>query len=172
MNTIWKRRSVRTFLKKPVEEEKLKRIIGAGMQAPSSRNGQTWEFICVTEPDLIAGMKEMSPYAGLIEKAPSVIVVCNNEEEAKKKKEEDWWIQGLSACVENILLQVVEEGLGAVWMGVYPRQKRIEFLRNYFQMPDNLFPFAVIPIGYAEHTPEPENRFDESKIHYNGFEIK
>lgn len=164
---IWKRRSVRQFLQKPVESEKIEKLLRAGMQAPTSRNGQTWEFVVVTKPDRIAGMTAMSEHAGLIKGAAAVIVVCNNEKKAEEKGEKDWWIQGLSACVENILLQAVEEELGAVWMGVYPREARIDFLRKYLQIPDHILPFAVIPIGYPAQTPKPQDRYEESKVHYN-----
>ena len=73
--------------------------------------------------------------------------------------------QDLSACTQNILLQAVAEGLGAVWLGFYPIEDRVNSLRQYFNIPEHIIPFSVIAIGYPKENKEPESRYDESKIH-------
>jgi nitroreductase len=75
----------------------------------------------------------------------------------------------LGACVENILLQIVEEGLGGCWMGFYPDMDRVKMLSECFEAPEGIMPFCVIALGYSED----ENRFidrsDMSKVHYNKY---
>ena len=66
-----------------------------------------------------------------------------------------------------ILLEAVDLGLGAVWLGVYPIKERMEFIKKLFDLPDNIIPFSVIPIGYTERENKFVDRFNEEKIHYN-----
>ena len=82
-NVIFKRRSIRRFLDKPIEQEKLERILRAGMQAPSAHNNQRWELLVVTDKDKREALSKMSPWAGMVAKAPVAIVVMgdtSNEE--------------------------------------------------------------------------------------------
>ena len=58
-------------------------------------------------------------------------------------------------CVQNILLQVTEEGLGGCWMGIYPDEDRTQALHNTLNLPDGILPFAMISVGYGLQ----ENRF-------------
>ena len=53
LELIISRQSDRKYSDKPVEKEKLDRIIEAGRMAPSACNAQPWKFIVVTEPNLI-----------------------------------------------------------------------------------------------------------------------
>ena len=61
MNTIFTRRSIRRFENKPVETEKLDRIVRAGMQAPSAHNRQPWEFLVITDEDAKKAAGKMTP---------------------------------------------------------------------------------------------------------------
>jgi nitroreductase len=63
MSVIFTRRSVRSFLEKAVEQEKIERILRAGMEAPSAHNRRPWEFIVITDKDDRQAIAEMSPYA-------------------------------------------------------------------------------------------------------------
>ena len=74
-NIIFKRRSIRRFLNKPVEEEKLDRILRAGMQAPSAHNNQRWEFIVVTDREKRIALSQFGMYTGMIEQAPVAIII-------------------------------------------------------------------------------------------------
>ncbi len=80
-----------------------------------------------------------------------------------------WYPQDLSASIQNILLQAAELGLGSVWIGTYPDEKRIQGLKKHFNMPENITPFAVIAIGYSKDKHKFIDRFDSSKIHYNKY---
>jgi len=165
-NIIFRRRSIRKFLDKPIAKEQIERILKAGMQAPSAHNNQRWEFIVITEQNKKDRISKMSPYASMVAKAPvSIIVLGKNDD----KKLSDWFEQDLSACTENILLQIVEEGLGGCWMGFYPNQERIDELSSFFNLPENIIPFCVISLGYSEDENVFIDRSDMSKIHYNKY---
>ena len=60
--------------------------------------------------------------------ASAVIVVLADE--ARISENSPWWVQDVSACTENILIRATELGLGAVWLGMYPRQDRVDAIRE------------------------------------------
>lgn len=165
-NLIFKRRSIRRFLDKPVEQDKLERILKAGMQAPSAHNNQRWEFIVVTDNAKKEAVSKMSPWAGMVAKAPVSIVVLGKHNDEKLNK---WFPQDLGACAENILLQITEEGLGGCWMGFYPDMDRVNMLKDCFEVPDGILPFCVISLGYSEDENRYVDRADMSKVHYNKY---
>jgi len=144
MNAIFQRRSVRTYQEKPVEPEKIETLLRAAMQAPSAGNQQASEFLVVQKADALRQLSRMSPYAGLLAKAPLAIVLLGNTERMKFPEN---WEQDLGAAAENLLLEAAELGLGAVWLGVHPLQERIDAVRAQFSLPANLRPFAVIAVG-------------------------
>ena len=165
MDTLFIRRSVRKYLDKPVEGEKIERILRAAMQAPSATDQRPWEFLVITEKPKVEFLANFSPYAKLLKGAPAAIIVL----EKTMVRAPSFSEQDLGACAENLLLQVVDEGLGAVWMGVGKGSTRERFIKDMFRLPGKVRPFAVIALGY----PEDENankfvdRYDESRVHYN-----
>ena len=163
-NVIFKRRSIRRFENKPVEPEKIERILKAGMQAPSAHNLQPWEFLVVTDTEKREAVSKMSPWAGMVAKAPVTIIVVGHQENKDMLK---YLPQDLGACTENILLQIAEEGLGGCWMGFYPDEDRVESVRKYFSMPDDRIPFSVIALGYSSDENRFVDRSDMSRVHYN-----
>jgi nitroreductase len=164
---VFTRRSVRDFLDKPVEPEKLQRILRAGMEAPSAHNRQPWEFMVITnaaEREAVAGM---SPYAKMLSKAAAAIVVCANLKLGEKSDSEDtYWVQDCSAATENILLQIAAEDLGGVWLGWYPDTKRVGAFRAKFNLPALIIPCAVIALGYPAKPVPQENHYNEKLIHW------
>lgn len=145
-NIIFKRRSIRRFETRPVEPEKIERILKAGMQAPSAHNLQPWEFLVITEQEKRDAVSKMSPWAGMVAKAPVTIIVIGHQE---NKDMEKYLPQDLGACTENILLQIAAEGLGGCWMGFYPDEDRVNSVRKYFNLPEDRIPFSVIALGYS-----------------------
>lgn len=167
MNPIFKRRSIRKFSDDEVSITQVKNLIKAGMQAPSAFNSQPWEFIIVSDKKDLEAVSKMSKFAKPAKNAQKLIIVLGN---TKVDNIVCPMIQqDLSACTQNILLQVVEDGLGAVWLGFYPKEDRVNALREYFNIPDHIIPFSVIAIGYPKEDKNPENRYDESKIHLDKY---
>lgn len=163
-NVIFTRRSIRRFEDRPVEAEKLDRILKAGMQAPSAHNLQPWEFLVVTEQEKREALSKMSPWAGMVAKAPVAIVVVGYQKNSDMLK---YLPQDLGACTQNILLQIAEEGLGGCWMGFYPDEERVNNVRQCFNMPDDRIPFSVIALGYSQDKNHFVDRSDMTRVHYN-----
>lgn len=167
MNSILTRRSIRKYEDKPVEKEKIEKLLRAAMQAPSAGNQQPWEFIVLQDKENLKKLSLMSPYSKLIENAPTAIVLLANEE---RMKFPSIWQQDMGAAAENILLEAVEQGLGAVWLGVAPIEDRVNYIKEMFNLKEAIIPFCVIALGYPK---DEENRFvdryDETRVHYEKF---
>jgi nitroreductase len=73
----------------------------------------------------------------------------------------------LRAATQNLLLAAHAIGLGAVWLGVYPRRERIEGLRRLLQLPDNLVPLNIVSLGHPVEPPAQFDRFDPSRVSRN-----
>ena len=136
------------------------------MAAPSAGNQQPCEFYVVRDKKILQDLSHCSLYAGCAAKAPAAIVVCSRDDNMRFRAFANL---DLSACVENILLEAVCLGLGAVWLGVAPYASRELNVRRAIGIPKGLTAFAVIPVGYAADTVEErakEDRFDPDRIHY------
>lgn len=166
MDTIFKRRSIRKYTGKEVSDELIKKLLKAGMAAPSAGNAQTWEFVVIDQEDIIAKIPEFHPYAQMVTEASKLILVCGNRDLEKYK---DFWIQDCSAASQNILLAAAANDLGAVWLGVYPVTERVKKLKKLLNLPENLTPFSIIPVGYPAETKATIDRYLEAKVHYNRF---
>lgn len=162
MNEIFKRVSVRKFLEKEVEEEKINDILRAAMQSPSAKNQQAWEFFVVRDKDKLLGLSTATDYAMCVKNAPMAIVICHkNESVAYEFVEIDCAI-----AAENIMLEAVSLGLGSVMIGVCPIESNINNVSKVLNIDSSLVPFTIIPIGYPAVQKEQTDRFDEEKVHY------
>ena len=164
MNEIFTRRSVRQYLDKPVEKQKIEKLLAAAMQAPSAANQQPWEFIVIQDSERLKQLSEYSPYARMIAKAAVAIVVVGN---TKKMMIPQQWQQDLGAATQNILLEAVSQELGAVWLGAYGNDSAVRWLNGFFNLPEYVIPYSVISIGYPAGAQIPKNKWDENKVHYN-----
>jgi len=166
MEEIFNRRSIRKYKSKDVEEEKINKILKAGMAAPSAGNEQPWEFIVVTEENLKEKIMDVHPYSDMLKQAPVAILVCGNMTE---KRFEGYWEQDCAAATQNMLLMVESLDLGGVWLGVYSDKKRMEGLSKIFDLPEYIVPFSIISIGYPAEEKYPSQRYQAEKVHYNSF---
>ena len=158
------RRSIRKYQQKEVPQELIKQLLSAAMQAPSTGNAQTWEFVVVTEQSIKDKIKDIHPYVKMITEAPLGILICGN---LSKEKFEGYWPQDCAAAMENLLLAAHATGLGAVWTGVHPMKDREEKFKNIFNLPDNIIPFGFVVIGYPDQQSKPVDRYNEEVVHYN-----
>ncbi len=161
--------SVRRYTVEPVSAEQMTAILHAAMSAPSAVNRQPWEFVVVDDPALLARLADALPYAKMTAHAPIAIVVCGNRERFLDGVDASLWEQDLSAASENILLAAHAIGLGGVWTCIYPHEERMAPVRSILNLPGDLIPFNLIPIGHpaAEHTPI--DKWSPAKIHQNRF---
>ena len=115
----------------------------------------------MTDKDVIAQLSETSPYAHCAKEAPVIFVPCYHEQGIAP----EYFDIDMSAAVENLLLQADALGLGAVWMGIAPDQKRMDAVRNVLHLPQNLHAFALVPCGYPAEERAQEDRFDVNRVH-------
>jgi nitroreductase len=156
------RRSIRRFEPRPVGEPELKRILEAGMAAPSAGNQQPWRFVVLRDPQARADVAALSPHARMLVEAPVGIVVCGDLD---AEKHPGFWVQDCAAAVENMLLAAHALGLGAVWLGFFPREERWRGAQRVLGIPERVIPLAVLAIGPPAEQKDPANRFEASFIH-------
>lgn len=168
MESIFTRRSIRKYTNQPVEKEKIELLLKAAMQAPSAGNQQPWEFIVVQERESLIRLSGMGPYSKPVKDAPLALVLLGNVERMRFPEN---WQQDMGAVTENILLQAVELKLGAVCLGAAPNDERENYLKEMFDLPENITPFCVIAIGYPAEGQENKfiDRYDPKRVHYEKF---
>ena len=164
MDVIYRRRSIRKYTPDPVSEKSVREIIRAGMNAPSAGNQQPWHFVIVDERPLLERITEIHPYAQMLHEAPLALLVCGD---LGREKHVGYWVQDCAAAVENMLLEIVDQGLGGVWLGVYPREDRVSGIRALLHIPEGIEPFALIAVGHAAEQKELKNEYHEEWIHRN-----
>jgi nitroreductase len=161
-DVISTRRSFRKYTEQDVSEAMIDTIIRAGMMAPSAGNQQPWHFIVTRDHDKMAKVQEFHPYASMLKSAPVAIVVCGDP---SQKKWPDFWPQDCSAALQNMLLAARDIGLGTVWVGVYPLKDRMEGMRKLFGIPAEIYPFAIVPVGWPNTEFKSMDRYNGSLIH-------
>ena len=162
MKAIMARRSLRKYRNEPVSDSDLEDLLKAAMSAPSAGNEQPWEFIIIRDKKNLEAITKIHPYSSMLPGAPAAILVCGDLE---KEQFEGFWPQDCSAAVENILIAVQDKGLGSVWLGVYPVKDRVQGIQKIFSLPENIIPFAILPIGHPAEKKAPSDRYDKSRVH-------
>ena len=163
MEAIFTRTSVRSYESRPVEDEKIEKILRAAMAAPSAMNQQPWEFYVVTNKSALRQLSEASPYAGMTAEAPAALVLCYRQTDTKVPElvEVD-----MSLATENILLEIEALGLGGVMLCIAPFEERMAKVAEALDLPKHLSVFTVIPFGYPAKKKPQQDRYDESRVHY------
>ncbi len=173
LSNIMARRSVRQYLDKPVEHEKLETVVRAGINAPSGMNRQPWIVRVVEDPQLIADVTEIyrqenaeavlrdKNFKNMFRNAPNLICICTP---ANGGGELDAGLLG-----ENMMLAAQSMGLGTCCLGGPVRflvsNERCRFFLERLDIPDDYKLNYIIAIGYPDEQPEPKLR-DTSKVKY------
>jgi len=160
IETIFARRSIRKYESEPVSEADIKTLLEAAMAAPSASNRKPWRFIVVTERQTLDALAEAHPHGKMLFEATLCISVCGDLTEMER-----YWVQDCSAATENLLLAAVGLGLGAVWLGVYPKQDRVAAVRQVLDIPEHITPLNLISIGHPAETKEPRTQYDQTRVH-------
>jgi nitroreductase len=167
------RRSVRAFTDEPVSEEEIMKIIDAARWAPSAGNIQPWEFIVVQDAKTKRGLVETALDQTFIQEAPVVIVVCANPKRSSRRYGSRgaslYCLQDTAAAIQNINLAAYALGLATCWVGAFEEEKA----RRVLNLPDNLRPVAIIPVGQPAEKPTLSPRRPLSEVvHREVFERK
>ncbi len=168
MKEIYKRRSIRSFIDKEVSEDIIDNILRAGMQAPSGANQQPWEFIVNKNKNSIRYLSDLHPGSKFACNAGAMITILGNKDYLSKPHHLE---SDLGACTQNMLLEVVHHGLGATWIGVNGQEERENYVRDFFKLPDNIHPYAIISLGYSDKENTYVDRYKPERV-YNEVYIK
>ncbi len=164
LQAILTRRSIKKYTSKKISQDQIETILKAAMYAPSAKNSQPWHFIVLEDRNDIDQIHKLNPRNEMMLQAPAAIIVCGD---SSIEPNIDNLVMSCSAAAQNALLAVHSLGLGSVWVSAYPIKDIIEGIKKYFNLPENIVPFSVIPVGYPDEVKENDDRFHKEKIHLN-----
>jgi nitroreductase len=166
LEAILTRRSIRKFIAGKIADEDLQRILKAGMYAPSAHNYQPWQFIVIRDTAILQKIRKVHPYAEMLKTADLAIVVCGD---LRREEHTGYLVQACAAATQNILLAAHGQGLGGVWLGVYPRENRIKKISKLLHLPKEIIPVSMVALGLPGEKKEIKERFKQNKVHTNGW---
>ena len=151
---IEKRRSIRAYKNRPVEQEKLDRILEAARQAPSASNRQEWRFVVVRDPELRQSLMAAAGNQGFVGEAPVVIACCAETDNHVMRCGQLCYPIDVAIAVDHLTLAAAEEGLGTCWIGAFNEREAKDILG----IPESVRVVQLLTLGYPDTTPGPRTR--------------
>jgi nitroreductase len=142
------------YLQQQVPEEHLRKIVQAGLDAPSGKNLQTTQFIIINDPDTLSQVKAVFAGQPFIATAPAFIAAFYDvAEQAASEYPYTFEIEDAAAAVQNILLALTGLGYASVWLdGVLRNEQRAEKIGAIIKLPKSKRVRILLPVGVpAEH---------------------
>lgn len=162
IQAIRTRRSVRRYRDTPIPGELLETLVDCGRLAPSASNLQSWEFVVVTDPEVLTRISELATYGKFVKDAPACIVISGNP------KNRSVYLDG-AAAAENILLAAHALGLASCWVQALDKPYNAP-IKELLAIPDEQVLVAILPIAYPEgDTPRPPKRGLQEVLHWGRF---
>ncbi len=158
---IYTRRSIRKFNSKVIRDSEIKKLLHAGMAAPSAGNAQPWRFIGVREKENLEAIAARNPYAQMAKEASVCIVVCAD---LSAEKYPGFWPQDCAAAIQNILLAARALDIGTVWTGVTPIAERAASYKEYFGLPESVEVLGIVVCGYTDQPFTQRDTYAEEKV--------
>ena len=145
-DVIKTRKSVRKYIEKPIEQDKLEQILTAAQLAPSWRNGQCWKFLVVTG---IEKKRELIRCTSVFNqswmgKEYAIIVACGNPEQSGNRNQQHYYLVDVAIAMEHLILAATALGLGTCWIGGFEENEVKELLK----IPENFRVIAMTTLGY------------------------
>ena len=164
LDALSTRRSIRRHTVAPVSDALIAALLRAAMSAPSAGNQQPWQFVVIRDRQLREAISTFHPFADMVRKAPAAVLVCGDLE---RERYPGYWVQDCAAATENLLLAAHASGLGAVWVGVYPKEDRVARFQQLLGLPSRVIPLALVPLGWPDERLPAVDRFDPGRVHQN-----
>jgi nitroreductase len=146
---VEKRRSIRAFQDRPIEREKLDRILQAANQAPSAGNLQAYAIFVAIGPAQRALLAAATLGQDFLAKAPVILVFCThaarNAERYRQRGARLYALQDATIACTFAMLAATALGLGSVWVGAFDD----DAVHAAIQAPEGMFPVAMLPLGYS-----------------------
>ena len=171
LEVLEKRRSIRQYTGEAIPDEKLQKILAAGLLSPSSRGIRPWELIVVREKEILKEMSECRiGSAKMLANASAAIVVVADEGKS------DVWTEDCSIVMSNMHLMADSLDIGSCWIQGRLREapdgrSTEDYLRNILGYPEEIRLEAVLSLGIPAVNPERYSLDDiqESKVHYEKY---
>lgn len=145
IDAIKTRKSVRSYLDKPIEEDKLNAVLEAGRHAPSATNRQEWRFVIVRDPEIREKIAEAAGGQTFVGEAPVIIVACAETDSYVMRCGQLCYPIDVAIALDHITLAAAEAGLGTCWIGLFDEKKVKEILG----IPEKIRVVALMPLGYS-----------------------
>jgi nitroreductase len=154
-DAIRTRKSVRKFLDKPVEKEKLLEVLEAGRLAPSASNRQEWRYVVVTDKGMREKLAEAASNQSFVGQAPVVIVCLAETDQHRMACGEVCYPVDCAISMDHMTLRATELGLGTCWIGAVSAPK----VRELLGIPSAMPLIDLLPLGYpADPKPVAKSR--------------
>jgi len=165
------RRSIRKYEDRPVEHEKIEKILQAALMSPAGKRLNPWEFLVVEDHEVLSQMATCRTYGSqLLEGSPLGIVICADSELS------DTWQFDCAITAMNMMLEASDLGLGSCWVQVYNRQSEDNvsaevMVRQLLNIPEQMSVVCVLSIGYINEVRKPYDleKLPYQKIHYGKY---
>ncbi len=157
---IQNRFSVRSYQDKPVEEEKLLRVLEAARLAPSAGNRQEWRFVVVRDAETRRALMDAANGQAFIAQAPVVIAACAQGERHVMTCGQLSYPIDVAIALEHIALAATEEGLGTCWVGAFKEDQ----VKRILGLPADVRVVELMPLGYPATSPGPKRRLALEEI--------
>lgn len=157
---IRKRRSIRKYQARKVENDKIERVLEAGRLAPSAKNLQEWRFIVVRDDGRRRRLAEAAKGQTFVGEAPVVIAACATMTDYVMTCGQLTYPINLAIAVEHMVLQAVAEGLGTCWIGAFYEEE----VKKILNIPPEVRVVALLPLGYPDESPHPRPRKEIGEI--------
>jgi nitroreductase len=164
LDCLFSRRSVRKYQDKEVPDEMINDLLEAAMSAPSAVAKDPWHFIVIKSRETLNTIAGTLPNTKMLLQATAAFIVCGDINKANIQAE-SYLLQDLSAASENVLIGANILGLGTCWLGLHPREDRLDFIRQLFDLPDNIIPMCGIALGWPAECPEARTRYKKERVH-------
>jgi nitroreductase len=154
------RRSVRAYKGEPVPRKIIEDVVDCGRLAATAINIQPWEFVVVTNPQLLRSIAQTTDYGKFIAEAPvCVVVLCQDTK---------YYLEDGSAATENILLAARAHGLGSCWVAG-DKKPYASAICRLVGAPQDYKLISLIPIGYPAENPEKPKRPLSDVLHWEKY---
>lgn len=162
---ILNRRSIRRYMSKTVEKEKVLNCLYAAIWAPSAHNSQHWNFIVVTDAETRRKLADIHRWGRFMVESPVVIAVVGGPSKSA------FWREDLGAATQNLLLAAYAQGLGTCWMGVADTPYE-EPIKKLLGIPENLRVLCTVSLGYPAEKPVKGREPLSRKVHWEKYGVQ
>ena len=144
LDAIKTRKSIRKYLEKPLEDEKLNVVLEAARLAPSAGNRQEWRFVVVRDPKTRRGLADAANSQAFVGQAPIVIVACAETDGHVMRCGQLCYPIDVAIALDHMSLAATELGLGTCWIGAFNEQK----VKQILGIPEEICVVQLMPLGY------------------------